>query len=328
MYSFSTENWSRPQAEVQGLMAMFSHRIAGETPELDREGVRMRFIGRREGVAPSLVEQMEWAEGVTAGEHAHHALRRLQLRRARRDPRRGRAATTAAARRPSAQCLYAPEMHDPDLIIRTSGERRLSNYLLWQSAYSELVFRDELWPDFSRQALEESLAEYAARRRRFGRWRADGSETSGRSSPPAARRRPGRPRGRAVDAAAGTERGRQRADRRAQTPARAACSDLSARVLVAIPAIAVALFLVLEGGLDVHARAVRARRRSACTSCMRCTAARIPCGSPASSRSPALLAAAQYGDQFQVLLVAVARAADAVRADARSRRIRASAAWR
>ena len=65
-------------------------------------------------------------------------------------------------------CLYAPEMHDPDLIIRTSGERRLSNYLLWQSAYSELIFRDELWPDFSRQALEECLAEYAARRRRFG----------------------------------------------------------------------------------------------------------------------------------------------------------------
>jgi undecaprenyl diphosphate synthase len=169
VYSFSTENWSRPRVEVEGLMEMFSRRIAGETPELDREGVRMRFIGRREGVAPGLVEQMEWAEGVTAantritlyvafnyGGRAEilDAIERLK----------GRTPTEEALR----ECLYAPEMHDPDLIIRTSGERRLSNYLLWQSAYSELVFRDELWPDFSRQALEESLAEYAARRRRFG----------------------------------------------------------------------------------------------------------------------------------------------------------------
>ena len=87
----------------------------------------------------------------------------------------GRAEIIDAARRFSGEseeefraCLYAPDMHDPDLIIRTSGERRLSNYLLWQSAYSELVFREELWPDFDRQALEESLAEYARRQRRFG----------------------------------------------------------------------------------------------------------------------------------------------------------------
>ena len=170
VYSFSTENWSRPQDEVQGLMAMFSHRIAGETPELDREGVRMRFIGRREGVAASLVEQMEWAEGVTAANtritlyvafnYGGRAEIVDAIEKYRSHPSRGEDAFR--------QCLYAPEMHDPDLIIRTSGERRLSNYLLWQSAYSELVFREELWPDFSRQALEESLAEYAARRRRFG----------------------------------------------------------------------------------------------------------------------------------------------------------------
>jgi undecaprenyl diphosphate synthase len=167
VYSFSTENWSRPRAEVEGLMAMFSHRIAAETPELDREGVRMRFIGRREGVAPALIEQMEWAEGVTK------ANRRITLYVAFNYG--GRAEILDAIERYDGggeeafrQCLYAPEMHDPDLIIRTSGERRLSNYLLWQSAYSELVFRDELWPDFSRRALEESLAEYAARRRRFG----------------------------------------------------------------------------------------------------------------------------------------------------------------
>ena len=148
-------------------MGMFSRRIAAETPELDQEGVRMRFIGRREGVEPGLVEQMEWAEGVTASNT------RITLYVAFNYG--GRAEILDAARRFDGgdedafrACLYAPEMHDPDLIIRTSGERRLSNYLLWQSAYSELVFRDELWPDFSREALEESLAEYSERRRRFG----------------------------------------------------------------------------------------------------------------------------------------------------------------
>ncbi len=167
VYSFSTENWSRPAAEVQGLMEMFSRRIAGETPELHDEGVRMRFIGRRAGVSPELVAQMEWAEALT------DANERITLFVAFNYG--GRAEILDAARRFAGEteeefraCLYAPEMHDPDLIIRTSGERRLSNYLLWQSAYSELVFREELWPDFTRAALEQSLAEFAARRRRFG----------------------------------------------------------------------------------------------------------------------------------------------------------------
>jgi undecaprenyl diphosphate synthase len=167
VYSFSTENWSRPVEEVRGLMEMFSRRIAGETPELHEEGVRMRFIGRREGVDEELCEQMRWAEGLTAEN------RRITLFVAFNYG--GRAEILDAARRFSGSteeefraCLYAPEMHDPDLIIRTSGERRLSNYLLWQSAYSELVFRDELWPDFTREALEEALAEFAERRRRFG----------------------------------------------------------------------------------------------------------------------------------------------------------------
>ena len=167
MYSFSTENWSRPAEEVQGLMEMFSQRIAGETPELHEEGVRMRFIGRREGVGERLAEQMRWAEELTRSNS------RITLFVAFNYG--GRAEIVDAARRFTGSteeefraCLYAPEMHDPDLIIRTSGERRLSNYLLWQSAYSELVFRDELWPDFTREALEQSLAEYAERRRRFG----------------------------------------------------------------------------------------------------------------------------------------------------------------
>jgi len=167
VYSFSTENWSRPAEEVRGLMGMFSQRITDETPELHREGVRMRFIGRREDVGEHLGEQMRWAEELT------EANTRITMFVAFNYG--GRAEIVDAARRFTGSteeefraCLYAPEMHDPDLIIRTSGERRLSNYLLWQSAYSELVFREELWPDFSRQALEQSLAEYAERRRRFG----------------------------------------------------------------------------------------------------------------------------------------------------------------
>ena len=168
VYSFSTENWSRPAEEVAGLMEMFSKRIASETPELHDEGVRMRFVGRREGVPQELVRQMSWAEEVTG------ANERITLFVAFNYG--GRAEIVDAARRFEGgsehefrACLYAPEMHDPDLIIRTSGEQRLSNYLLWQSAYSELVFRDELWPDFSREAFEQSLAEFASRRRRFGR---------------------------------------------------------------------------------------------------------------------------------------------------------------
>src|ERR1700704_3212170 len=167
VYSFSTENWSRPAEEVQGLMEMFSRRIAGETPELHEESVRMRFIGRREGISEELVQRMRWAEELTAQNE------RITLFVAFNYG--GRAEILDAARRFTGTteeefraCLYAPEMHDPDLIIRTSGEQRLSNYLLWQSAYSELVFRQELWPDFTREALEQSLAEYSRRRRRFG----------------------------------------------------------------------------------------------------------------------------------------------------------------
>jgi undecaprenyl diphosphate synthase len=167
VYSFSTENWSRPAEEVAGLMAMFTARIAGETPELHQEGVRMRFIGHREGISDELVQRMDWAEELTAQNE------RITLFVAFNYG--GRAEILDAARRFQGgseedfrACLYAPEMHDPDLIIRTSGEQRLSNYLLWQSAYSELVFRDELWPEFSRDALAESLAEFSRRRRRFG----------------------------------------------------------------------------------------------------------------------------------------------------------------
>ncbi len=167
VYSFSTENWSRSRAEVAALMKLFSERILRETPELDEQGVRMRFIGRREGVSLKLIEQMRWAEETTAANDRitlfiafNYGGRAEILDAAARYDGGGEDAFRAL--------LYAPEMHDPDLIIRTSGERRLSNYLMWQSAYSELVFRDELWPDFDRAAFEAALAEYGERRRRFG----------------------------------------------------------------------------------------------------------------------------------------------------------------
>jgi undecaprenyl diphosphate synthase len=168
VYSFSTENWSRDEDEVAALMDMFGRRIEQETPELHAEGVRMRFIGRRSApVAPELIERMKWAEEVTAGNE------RITLFVAFNYG--GRAEIVDAARTFTGSTesefsshLYAPDMHDPDLIIRTSGEQRISNYLLWQAAYSELVFRDELWPDFSRAAFEQTLDEFAARRRRFG----------------------------------------------------------------------------------------------------------------------------------------------------------------
>jgi undecaprenyl diphosphate synthase len=167
VYSFSTENWSRSEDEVSALMKMFGERIDSETPELDSEGVRMRFIGRREGVSPELVERMDWAEEKTSGNDTITLFVAFNYG--------GRAELVDAARAFQGETeeefrghLYAPEMHDPDLLIRTSGEQRLSNYLLWQCAYSELIFRDELWPDFDRKAFADCLREFEARQRRFG----------------------------------------------------------------------------------------------------------------------------------------------------------------
>jgi undecaprenyl diphosphate synthase len=167
VYSFSTENWSRPAEEVTALMRMFSERILAETPELEAEGVRMRFIGRRDRVAAALLEQIDWAQARTA--HNDRITLFVAFNYG------GRAEILDAAARYTGggeeafrRLLYAPEMHDPDLIIRTSGEQRMSNYLLWQSAYSELVFADELWPDFDRAAFHAALEEFERRRRRFG----------------------------------------------------------------------------------------------------------------------------------------------------------------
>ncbi len=167
VYAFSTENWTRPDDEVSGLMRIFAERIVLETPELNDEGVRIRYVGRRDGIDPELIRRMEWSEAETAENE------RLRLFVAFNYG--GRAEIVDAAARYGgggeeefAKLLYAPEMSEPDLLIRTSGERRLSNFLLWQTAYSELVFTDTLWPDFDEAELAAALDEFEARERRFG----------------------------------------------------------------------------------------------------------------------------------------------------------------
>jgi undecaprenyl diphosphate synthase len=167
VFSFSTENWSRSPEEVSALMEMFGERLDSETPELNEEGVRMRFIGRRDGVAPELVARMEQSERLTAGNDAitFYIAFNYGGRAEIVDAARGFSGSTEQEFRDR---LYAPEMNDPELLIRTSGEQRISNYLLWQCAYSEFVFREELWPDFDREAFAETLEEYGRRQRRFG----------------------------------------------------------------------------------------------------------------------------------------------------------------
>ena len=167
VYAFSTENWSRPRDEVEGLMAMFAELIESETPELDEEGVRMMFIGRRDEVSADLREKMGWAEEKT------RANDRMKLFVAFNYG--GRAEIVDAAERYEgggeeafAKLLYAPDMREPDVLIRTSGELRVSNFLLWQTAYAELYFADVLWPDFDEETLVAALEDIAARERRYG----------------------------------------------------------------------------------------------------------------------------------------------------------------
>jgi undecaprenyl diphosphate synthase len=167
VYLFSTENWSRAPEEVDALMALLARRVPADTPALDDDGVRIRFIGRRDGLPTELVEQMLWAEELTDANGAMTLFLAVNYG--------GRAEIVDATRRfrggdeeELRACLYAPDMRDPDLLIRTGGERRLSNFLLWQAAYSELVFREELWPDFTRRAFEEAISELGRRERRFG----------------------------------------------------------------------------------------------------------------------------------------------------------------
>jgi undecaprenyl diphosphate synthase len=174
VYAFSTENWARPPDEVDALMEIFHETIDRELPDLCKQGVRTRFIGRRDRAPDELRRRMADLEAETA------ANSRLELWIA--FDYGGRAEIVDAARRlvedgvaaeavdeeALGRRLYAPELPDPDLLIRTSGELRVSNFLLWQLAYAELVFVDTLWPDFGDEDLRTALDQYARRRRRFG----------------------------------------------------------------------------------------------------------------------------------------------------------------
>jgi undecaprenyl diphosphate synthase len=171
VYAFSTENWSRPGDEVEALMEIFGETIDRELVDLAKEGVRTRFVGRRDRAPEWLRAKLAALEEATATET------RLNLWIA--FDYGGRAELVEAARRIAesgadvdeesfGQYLYAPEMPDPDLVIRTSGELRVSNFLLWQSAYAEFAFIDTLWPDFGPREFRAAIEDYASRRRRFG----------------------------------------------------------------------------------------------------------------------------------------------------------------
>jgi len=174
VYAFSTENWSRSPDEVAALMEIFGETIDRELEDLAAQGVRCRFVGRRDRAPDWLRTKMDELETATADKS------KLQLWIA--FDYGGRAELVDAARRllesgadpdeldeaALVACLYEPEMPDPDLVIRTSGERRISNFLLWQSAYAEYIFTDTLWPDFGPAELQSAIEEYARRRRRFG----------------------------------------------------------------------------------------------------------------------------------------------------------------
>jgi undecaprenyl diphosphate synthase len=174
VYAFSTENWSRPAGEVDSLMDIFGETIERELPDLVRQGVRTRFIGRHGRAADELGEQMARLEAETASNDQldlwvalDYGGRAELVEAVRRLVEAGASADEIDEEAIRAN-LYAPELPDPDLLIRTSGELRISNFLLWQLAYSELVFVDTLWPDFGHDELEHALADYASRRRRFG----------------------------------------------------------------------------------------------------------------------------------------------------------------
>jgi undecaprenyl diphosphate synthase len=174
VYAFSTENWARSPGEVQDLMEIFEETIIRELPDLTAQGVRTRFIGRRDRAPDELQARMAELEQATAGNDTlllwiafDYGGQAELVRAARRLVEAGVSPDEVDEDRLRAE-LYAPEMPDPDILIRTSGELRLSNFLLWQIAYSELFFTERLWPDFDRPDLEDAIEAYAGRRRRFG----------------------------------------------------------------------------------------------------------------------------------------------------------------
>lgn len=178
LFGFSSENWKRPEAEVSDLMVLMRHYLRTELKELDRNGARLKVIGEREGLASDIVSLIDEAEKRTAanarifvniainyGARAEIARAARQLAQAARDGTIDPASIDEAT---LGRAMMTADIPDPDLLIRTSGEQRLSNFMLWQSAYAELMFVDTLWPDFGKAQLEAAIADFARRERRYG----------------------------------------------------------------------------------------------------------------------------------------------------------------
>ncbi len=178
LYGFSSENWKRPAEEVDDLMGLLRHYLRGEIAELHRNGVRLRVIGYRARLAPDIVIMIENAEAMTRSNPGLNLIVALSygaraelteaMRRMARQVAAGALSPEAIDENAVAQALWTADIPDPDLVIRSSGEKRLSNFLLWQSAYAELVFVDTLWPDFGKDDLLAAIGEFNRRERRYG----------------------------------------------------------------------------------------------------------------------------------------------------------------
>jgi undecaprenyl diphosphate synthase len=178
LFGFSSENWKRPTTEIQDLMALLRHYLGGEIAELHRNGVRLKVIGQLTRLAPDIISLIEHAETLTrensritltiALSYGARAEIVAAVRAIAAQAECGRLAVEEVDEDCIARHLFTAEIPDPDLLIRTSGEQRISNFLLWQSAYSELVFTKTLWPDFSKRDLEQAIDEFCGRERRYG----------------------------------------------------------------------------------------------------------------------------------------------------------------
>ncbi|MCB2007553.1 MAG: polyprenyl diphosphate synthase [Burkholderiaceae bacterium] len=172
VFAFSSENWNRPQDEVSGLMDLLAMALAREVPQLVKDGVQLHFVGEREGLSPSVRGGLAQGERATA--HNTGLILNVCFNYGGRwdiaqAARRLAAAGTEINEDSLSQAMALGHVPDPDLVIRTGGEQRISNFMLWQSAYSELYFTDTLWPDFDEASLDQAIAAFAGRERRFGK---------------------------------------------------------------------------------------------------------------------------------------------------------------
>jgi len=174
LFAFSTENWNRPSNEVKGILKILGDRLDPEIKRLHEKNIRVRHLGRLDALSPELQKKIKAAIELTRNNTggtltmAFDYGGRAEIVEAARRLLSDRIPTEEVTEDSFKKYLYAPDMPDPDLIIRTSGETRLSNFLLWQAAYSELYFTNVLWPDFNRAEIDKALADYKSRQRRFG----------------------------------------------------------------------------------------------------------------------------------------------------------------